>query len=319
MRSDRLRVLDRPTVFQIRRNASSAEGVAARRGGESGFECPTLDHPEDVRARHRVRRDLAVLIDAPEERALRFVRDAGRLQIRIEVCLRIVVRGYLVALAAFLVQPDPPSLSVLVIILDTHVNHRRDACERVAHEPEECAITETDDCIRLDGIQKLPRLVRFQDRRLSALHDVFWSANGARRIHRDYLAGDEPVEEHADGREVLFHGRSGTLTLKLLYIGSNHHRVELIEHCDPVTVAPSEELSNRLSVSRSGVFVSNRRREEFEEPPRCAFAGARDDRRQRVEAGATEIPRRNIRQFAAHGRLDVFGRSRFLTSLLLID
>ena len=39
--------------------------------------------------------------------------------------------GHLVALAAFLVRPHPPSLAALVVVLDPQVNHRRDAREGV--------------------------------------------------------------------------------------------------------------------------------------------------------------------------------------------
>ena len=131
VRRDMLGVLDRPPVLQISRYPRRAERVAARGGGESGFERPALYHPQHVRARHGIRRELPLLVDAPKERRFLFVPDARSFEIRIEVCLGIVVRRHLMALAAFLMQPDPPALAVLVVVLDAHVDHGRDAREGV--------------------------------------------------------------------------------------------------------------------------------------------------------------------------------------------
>ena len=149
---------------------------------------PALHHPEHVRARHRIRRDLPPLVHAPEERRLLFVPDAGRIEIRIEIRFGIVVAGDFVPLAAFFMQPNPPPLAVLVIVFDVHIDHRRDAREGVAHEPDDRAIAEADDGIRLDRIEERPRLVGFEDRRLAALHDVLRPADGGRRVHRERSA-----------------------------------------------------------------------------------------------------------------------------------
>ncbi len=45
MRSDRLGVFDRSTIFKVSSNAGGAEGVAARRRGESRILSPPFDHP----------------------------------------------------------------------------------------------------------------------------------------------------------------------------------------------------------------------------------------------------------------------------------
>ena len=48
-------------------------------------------------------------------------------------------------------------------------------------------------------------LVGFEDRGLAALDDVPGAAHGG-RVHGDDLAHDRPVEQHADGGEVLLDG-----------------------------------------------------------------------------------------------------------------
>ena len=75
--------------------------------------------------------------------------DAGRIEIR-EVRFRVVVSRHLVSLAALFVQAYPPALAVLLIIVDAHVDHGRHVREGVAHEPDDRAIAEACDGIRLD-------------------------------------------------------------------------------------------------------------------------------------------------------------------------
>jgi hypothetical protein len=58
-----------------------------------------------------------------------------------------------------------------------------------------------------DEVQELPRLVGSEDGSLSALHDVFRSADGRGGIRREDLANHKPVKERPDRREVLFDGR----------------------------------------------------------------------------------------------------------------
>ena len=68
-----------------------------------------------------------MLIDAPKERRFLFVPDAGRVEIRIEICFSVVVSRHFMPFAAFLVKSNPGTLSVLVIIFDAHMDHRRSA------------------------------------------------------------------------------------------------------------------------------------------------------------------------------------------------
>ena len=54
-------------------------------------------------------------------------------------------------------------------------------------------------------------------------------------------------------------------------------------------LAPIEKLRHRLSVCRAGVFVADVGREEFHEAPGGLLAGALNQRRKRIEAGAGEF------------------------------
>ena len=48
-----------------------------------------------------------------------------------------------------------------------------------------------------------------QEWRLSTLYDMRGPAHGVGRVGRENLADDEPVEQHADRRQVLLGGRLG--------------------------------------------------------------------------------------------------------------
>jgi len=48
------------------------------------------------------------------------VADAGRLYIRVEIGFEVVMRRHLMALAAFLMQTNPPALALGVVVLDPH-------------------------------------------------------------------------------------------------------------------------------------------------------------------------------------------------------
>ena len=98
-------------------------------------------------------------IDAPEGRQPLVVPDTRSIEIRVKVCLRIAVAGDFVPLAALLVESRPPALAVLVIVIDTHVDHGGDPREGVAHETDDRAISEADDGIRFDRIGERSRLI----------------------------------------------------------------------------------------------------------------------------------------------------------------
>jgi hypothetical protein len=55
-----------------------------------------------------------------------------------------------------------------------------------------------------------------------------------RRVHREDLAHDEPVEQHADGSQVHLHGRLSGRRLQHLYIGGDVDRLDVGEPADLV-------------------------------------------------------------------------------------
>lgn len=55
------------------------------------------------------------------------------------------------------------------------------------------------------AIEQRARLVGLQHRRLAFLHHIFGAAHRMRRIHRDDMAGHQPVEQYPDRGEMLLH------------------------------------------------------------------------------------------------------------------
>jgi hypothetical protein len=69
---------------------------------------------------------------------------SGGLNILIEEGFELVVRRHLVALAAFLVEADPPALAVGEIIVDPHRHDGADAGEGVGHDADQGAVAQAD-------------------------------------------------------------------------------------------------------------------------------------------------------------------------------
>jgi hypothetical protein len=60
-------------------------------------------------------------------------------------------------------------------------------------------------------------------------------------------------------------------------VSGYNNRIEILKS-EFAFVAPTQELSNGLSVSQPCVLVPDSGREEFQEPHHASFAGANDDR-----------------------------------------
>ena len=100
-----------------------------------------------------------------------------------------------------------------------------------------------------------------------------------RQVHREHPAGDEPVEAHADGGEVLFYRGLGHPGAERLDIGGDVERLDVDELADLVTVDPGKELRHGPVIGHAGVLVADGGGEEFQEPSRGMVAGAGDHRR----------------------------------------
>jgi hypothetical protein len=80
-----------------------------------------------------------------EEGAFRLIANAGGANIFIEERFELVMRRHFVALAAFLVEADPPAFAVGEIILDPHGDDGADAGEGVGHDADQGAVAQADD------------------------------------------------------------------------------------------------------------------------------------------------------------------------------
>ena len=105
----------------------------------------SLDHPPGVDPVHRFLGQRAGAADGrAEEGSLAAVADAGRLYICVDIGFEIVIRRHFMSLAAFFVQPDPPSLALGVIILDAHGDDRADAGEGEGHHRNQRPVAQPD-------------------------------------------------------------------------------------------------------------------------------------------------------------------------------
>src|SRR5260221_8935250 len=119
---------------------------------------------------------------------------------------------------------------------------------------------------------------------LAAFDGMFRAADRVRRVAGEDLADDQPVEEHAEGGEVLLHGRLGELVLQDLDIGRDVQRLDADELGEAVRVAPREEVADGPVIGGARVLVAEGGGEEFEEAARRSLAGGGDDRRDRNAA-----------------------------------
>jgi hypothetical protein len=69
--------------------------------------------------------------------------------------------------------------------------------------PMRARIAKANHARGVDALEELAGLIGDEHRRLAALHDMLGPAHRMRRVRPDHLAGDQPIEEHAHGRQVL--------------------------------------------------------------------------------------------------------------------
>jgi hypothetical protein len=280
VRSHELRVFQCAAGLQVGRYSGGPEGVAADLDLHAEFRGAALDHAPGVDPVHRPRRECAGAADGRAEQGTLFVvGDAGGTEVFIEEGFELVVRRHFVALAAFLVKADPPALPVGKIILDPHRHHGADAGEGVGHDPDQGAVAQADEGRGVDALDQRAGLVGREHGGLAALDDVLGAANRGGGIAGEDAAGDEPIEQHADGGEVLLDGRLRHPVLERLYIGGDVKRLDIDQRHDPGGVEPGEEVRHRPVIGHAGVLVADGGGEEFQEAPHRGIAGAGDRRR----------------------------------------
>jgi hypothetical protein len=109
-----------------------------------------------------------------------------------------MVDWHLVMLAAFLVQPQPPALALLIIVVNVHAHHGRDAREAVDHNSKQGTIAQADqirlfDCRAVaardrlnerNAIEQQPGFIRRENRRLAFLNGIARTMHGRSRVVR---------------------------------------------------------------------------------------------------------------------------------------
>jgi hypothetical protein len=121
-------------------------------------------------------------------------------------------------------------------------------------------------------------LVGGEHRRLATFDHMLRAAVGMGRIGGEHAAGDQPVEQHANGGQMLFCGRFLEAALHRLDVCGDVQRLDVSELTDLMTLAPGEEPAHRMKVSGSGVLVANGGGKKLQEATRRLVAGGGDDR-----------------------------------------
>ena len=124
------------------------------------------------------------------------------------------------------------------------------------------------------------------------------------RIGGDDLAGDQPVEQHPDGGEVLLDRRLLEILAERLDIGGDVQRLDIGNLADLVVVAPGEEPSCSPVIGHAGVLVADGGGEKLEEAPRGLVARSGDHARHQnaVARGDSQgLGRRNL-DLSIHAR-----------------
>lgn len=105
-------------VAQIFRDPGGAEAVAADFCADAGLDGPAADHAVNVRLRHGFFRELVCSpAHGAEEVAFRDLFDLRALDIGLQVVVKVMVAGHLVALAALFMEAHPCAAALHIDIL----------------------------------------------------------------------------------------------------------------------------------------------------------------------------------------------------------
>src|SRR5260221_14275084 len=121
-------------------------------------------------------------------------------------------------------------------------------------------------------------LLRRQDRRLAFLDRVARAPDGMGRISVNNMPGHQPVEEHANRRQVLFYGGWRKLVLQVVHESRDMKRLDLCELVDLFGSAPVGKAAGGVHIGSSGMGVVDLCREKLEEASR-GFSRRREQRR----------------------------------------
>ena len=76
-------------------------------------------------------------------------------EVGVHVSLGVVVCGHFVVFAAFLLEAEPRTFPVEVVILDVHADDGADARKTEHHHRDERAVTQSDEGRGVDAVEEL--------------------------------------------------------------------------------------------------------------------------------------------------------------------
>ena len=155
-----------------------------------------------------------------------------------------------------------------VNVFHGHAECRADAGEGKNQEADQRPVAQAHDGRGVDAVEELARLRRRQDRGLAGPNHVFGAPHRGGGIDRQNLADHQPVEQHADGGQPLFHGRRRKPAPE-----ARRARV-YVKQAKAGLVAPVEEFAGSPVVGFTGVRVADVRGKEFDEAAAGVLAPA---------------------------------------------
>jgi hypothetical protein len=176
----------------------------------------------------------------------------------------------------FFVQPQPPALALGEVVFHPHRQRRADPGEAVDQDADERAIAQPHQAVLRKTLEQLARFFRGKNRRSAAADDVLGPAHHGGRVGSDHLADHQPVEQHADGRQVLLDRGCGVGFAQVLDVGCHMYRLDLLELVKASAFDPAEKIRDRSSVGLPGVAVADVGGEELEKAAASVRAGGGD-------------------------------------------
>jgi len=187
-------------------------------------------------------------------------------------------------LAAFLEEPEPEPVVSPLDILDLERKHGTDPREGEGHQGDQCAIPEASD-VRRDrarpsfgpgegnAVEEKPHLGCSQDIRLAAFDREGRSFDRGRRVGGEKTAGDQPVEQAAEGCQMQLDRGALMGLFEAFDIGADMDGTDLSELRQAYLIAPGKEPDDGAMIGLSGIFVTDGGDEEFDEALGGAVTG----------------------------------------------
>ncbi len=105
-----------------------------------------------------------------------------------------------------------------------------------------------------------------------------------RRVQRNDLARDQPIEQHADAGKMLLDRRRRHFAAQLLDIASHMHRLHILQPVNALRFAPLQERSGSAGVGLARVLVADVDGKKIDETLSRTFSRLSDEYRQKIGA-----------------------------------